>query len=400
MCSNRRLPHALALTCAFVAATVALGGSLTPPNGPVAPTGKTLTEVEPRILLNSINTPGDAQSMVKITSPGSYYLGENLLVTPSKNGIKVEADDVTIDLNGCRIGGYPGALSGITMSGTRKNLVIRNGFLRFFAEHGIYLNPNGQFASGCRVEDIHVSDCGATGIYMYFHGAVLERIVARNNGDSGIVAGNNSVLMACKAMDNAQTGIRTGSGSTVIGCTSSDNGAAGFDGYITKYVNCTASSNDGGGFICADGSALNGCVAQFNSGGPGIRVSIGCLVENCVSHDNIAHGIRAEVQCVVRNNVCTENSGVDPMISNILANVGCRVEGNFCMSGRTGIRVEGTHSIIVGNTCSNNSVNWVIAANNFYGPIIDRSSASTAAVSGNAAASTLGTTDPNANFTH
>lgn len=400
MCSIRRLAQALALTYAFLAATVALGGSLTPPNGPVAPTGKTLREVEPRILLNSTNTPGDAQSMLKITSPGSYYLGENLLVAPSMSGIKVEADDVTIDLNGYRIGGFAGALSGVIMSGARSNLMIRNGFIRYFADYGIHLSPASQFSSGCRVEDVHVSDCGKSGIQMFFHGAVLERVIARNNGATGINAGKNSVLVSCKAMDNAGTGIRTDSGSTVTGCTASDNGASGFDSSFTRFVNCTASSNDQGGFTCTNGSALNGCVSHFNSGGPGIRVITGCLVESCVVHDNVAHGIRAEVDCVVRNNLCTENSSVDPLMSNIFANVRCRIEGNTCISSRTGIRVDGTHSIIVGNTCSNNSVNWVIAANNFYGPIIDRSSASTLAVSGNAAASTLGATDPNANFTH
>jgi hypothetical protein len=39
-------------------------------------------------------------------------------------------------------------------------------------------------------------------------------------------------------------------------------------------------------------------------------------------------------------------------------------------------------------------------ANNVFGPIIDRSAPASAAVLGNSAASSLGSTDANANFTY
>ena len=47
-----------------------------------------------------------------------------------------------------------------------------------------------------------------------------------------------------------------------------------------------------------------------------------------------------------------------------------------------------------------NTTNWSIVANNYYGPIVNRTGAATAAVTGDAAASTLATTDPSANFTY
>jgi hypothetical protein len=63
--------------------------------------------------------------------------------------------------------------------------------------------------------------------------------------------------------------------------------------------------------------------------------------------------------------------------------------------------VSGSGSIILRNTCSGNTVNnWDIAANNFYGVIIDRTATMTAAVTGNSATSTLGTTDANANWSY
>ena len=62
----------LALAVGGAIAALALAGPLNPPAGPVTSTYKTLTEVEPRIAINLTNTPGDANSVFKITQRGSY----------------------------------------------------------------------------------------------------------------------------------------------------------------------------------------------------------------------------------------------------------------------------------------------------------------------------------------
>jgi hypothetical protein len=49
---------------------VVMAGPLTPPAGPIAATMKTISEVEPRTAINAVNTPGDANSLYKITQPG------------------------------------------------------------------------------------------------------------------------------------------------------------------------------------------------------------------------------------------------------------------------------------------------------------------------------------------
>src|SRR6185295_11122012 len=79
---------------------VLLAGPLDPPAGPILPTYKTLNEVEPRIVINAANTPGDADSLFKITQPGSYYLTGNITGVAGKHGIEVVASGVTLDLNG------------------------------------------------------------------------------------------------------------------------------------------------------------------------------------------------------------------------------------------------------------------------------------------------------------
>jgi hypothetical protein len=55
-------------------ASHAVAGPLDPPGGPVAPTMKSLDQVEPRIPINAETCPGDDDSVFRIVTPGSYYL--------------------------------------------------------------------------------------------------------------------------------------------------------------------------------------------------------------------------------------------------------------------------------------------------------------------------------------
>jgi hypothetical protein len=66
-----------------------------------------------------------------------------------------------------------------------------------------------------------------------------------------------------------------------------------------------------------------------------------------------------------------------------------------------GLDIDAVGNIIIGNTCAGNFTrNWDIVAGNNFGPIVNVSPSGAAAVSGDSAPSTLGSTDPNANFTY
>lgn len=75
-----------------------LAGDLNPPAGAVSPTGKTLTEVEPRIALSAENTPGDSRSVFRITQPGSYVLTSDVSVPNNDTGINAEFRSGTTSL--------------------------------------------------------------------------------------------------------------------------------------------------------------------------------------------------------------------------------------------------------------------------------------------------------------
>ena len=295
-----------ALVASFVGLYV-LAGPLTPPAGPVAPT----PGPEPRIAINATNTPGDADSVFKITQPGSYYLTGNVTGMINKHGIEIASSGVTLDLNGFDLVGVPGSLDGVSAASSNAT-AIRNGSVRGWGGSGMNL-------------------FGTVGI-------LITDIRASGNGAYGIRGSNRTVIKNCVSDSNSGTGLRVAGGGIIEGCAASTNGA--------------------------DGIEVTGATLVTGN--------------NCYSNGQCANG----------------GSGIHA------TGIYNRIEGNTCANGNRGISVDAGNNVIIKNTCASNTLNWPIAANTVYGPIIDRSPPDSRAVNGNGAADTTGSTHPNANFTH
>jgi len=350
----RFAPAAAALT--LTAAGLLFAGPLSPPAGPVTSTYKTLTEVEPRTAINLTNTPGDADSLFKITQRGSYYLTGNIAGVVGRHGIEITASGVTLDLMGFDLLGVSGSLDGVsTTVGNLRNITIRNGSVRNWGDEGVDLGTNSAESS-----------------------AVID-VRASGNAGSGIASGGSSTVTGCSALSNTGDGITTGFGSTVTGCTARFNLSDGISaGPGSTVTGCTAGSNTGDGITAGDGSTVTGCTARFNDG-DGIEVSSDCRVT-----DNTCDG---------NGNDGGNGAGIH------VTGSGNRIEGNNCTDADRGIDVDSAGNIIIRNTCAGNTIEWTIAANNVCGPILDRTAPASAAINGTSAPSSLATSDANANFT-
>jgi parallel beta-helix repeat protein len=345
-------PTITALTLALLTGAT-LAGPLTPPPGPVAPTMKTIAEAEPRTAINATNTPGDANSSFRITQPGSYYLTGNITGAPGKSGIEIAASGVTIDLGGFTLSGGAGSLDGIGMDGARSDITVRDGTVTGWGSDGINI---GEVAN--------------------IRGAVILRVISSNNGAFGIRTGRGAVVRDCAVSRNANIGISVITGSTVAGCSVVDNLASG---------------------IAAAGSTVTDC-SVVSCGGSGIHAS-GTRITGCTVRSCDLDGISASSSCVVTGNSCSDNGSNGSGAGIILIGSDCVIEQNTCTGNDYGIQVFSNGNLIVRNTCSGNSSgNYEIGTGNRYGPIVNATASGAAAASGNSAPSTLGSTDPNANF--
>jgi hypothetical protein len=120
-------------------------GQLTPPPGPVAPTGATPVQ----------SLTGDGTSLYVINQPGAYVLTANIQGVVGKHGIVVAADNVTINLAGFTLSGVVGSVTGITNLATNRGISVVNGRLTDWPSGGIRL-----VGTGCTASDVTVLNSG------------------------------------------------------------------------------------------------------------------------------------------------------------------------------------------------------------------------------------------------
>jgi hypothetical protein len=420
---------------ALVASAALLtAGPLDPPSGAISPTYKTLNEVEPRIALTQANAPGDTDSVFRITKPGSYYLTENMVAASGKSAIEIAASNVTIDLNGCTISSLA-TLAAIRVTvDNRTNISIRNGHIGTCVGDGINieLGPSGARVVGGIIENVSavnvvgyafrigdgvvINNCSASngGAYGFLsgEGCTFNNCIANGNADTGIFARAGSTLISCTAKMNAGNGIVAGAGSSLTNCSArgntvrgidagectlnaciaSNNGNTGITLGLGTAVACTSNDNLGIGFT-ASGGSMTACIANGNSY-HGFSISSGTITDSTANF-NLADGIAVNGRAQVRGNTCISNDTAGIAVSGNQN----RIEQNVCTSNAYGIRVTGVTNIIVRNTGTTNTTNWSIVANNSVAPIVVTNKNS-ALISGNSGGSSLGSTDPSANFTY
>jgi parallel beta-helix repeat protein len=345
-----------------------------------------------------------------ITNSGSYVFTENITVTtPAITGVVVQADHVTIDLNGFTLAG-PGTNSGygiVQLSGL--GLTVRNGFVvdwRGFLKGGIVLGGRNN-----RVENVTVSDC-AFGI-LGGPGNVISMCIAATNSLDGISVQEGSTVERCYAGGNAGWGIHAQPGSTVKECSTAWNGAGIYvhQGTVAECASFASMAGNGitvdydavvercavfgavaAGIEAGNGCAVRRCIATVCSNGvvagdqcviewvavrggtgAGIVADDGNIVRRCVVSTNSGDGIDVDSDCLVVGNLCTELSvtGITKVAGIRVRGTDNRIEENTCNRNETGIVVENGGNLIVKNLVGYNTfTNYDLASGNTVGPIV------------------------------
>lgn len=280
-------PSLLLSVGAIAIALSVSAGPLDPAVGPVSST----PGPEPRIAVNAVNTPGDANSTFQIAQPGSYYLEGNVVGEVGKHGIKITATPVTLDLMGFDVAGVPGSLSGIVVETPGSSvLCVRNGSIRDWGNEGLRQSAGEQTL----LTDLRVSGNASHGINVNFNGVITD-CVSRDNSGVGIRA-FGSVIRGCTVESNGISGITVSAGSSVI-----ENVARGNLGHGIELVD--------------DSYALNNiCVSNGHSfDGAGIFASVNGnkLEGNCVNNNFVGIDVDGLDNLVIRNSATGNGTPFD-----------------------------------------------------------------------------------------
>jgi hypothetical protein len=257
------------LGCALAAASVLFGfspaslgqGALTPPPGPITPVMKTLEQLEPRRVLNSL--PGVSNAVHVITQSGHYYLTANVMAGPGQSGILVAAESVTIDLNGFTVlgsgsGNHDGIAQLDPVDGNASGIIIRNGKVRRWGGAGIRLSNS----SIQLLEELEISDCGASGIQASGARLVRKCRVERVR-DTGMNFVSDFTTVTGCLVDGVQANVGTATGIKVSSGTVSD--------CQVRYVN---GPNATGIFAYSDDADVRDCSVREVAAGSGSAVGI------------------------------------------------------------------------------------------------------------------------------
>lgn len=390
MTSLLRIGTLAALTLSPVA--LFAQGVLAPAGSP-APSMKTLTQIEPRTPVSSLS--GDATSVYVIDQPGSYYLTGHIDGVAGKNGIKINARNVTLDLSGFTLRGVDGSLDAIRLTSSSGAVVIQNGIIQSWGGSGI----NGPACYGSQVRNLTINAMqGGAGVVLGYQ-SLADNVSTESTKVAGILLGANSAATHCVVgsvgpldtpYDDYVSGITA---DTVTACTVSNLiGLPTSDGVYAisaKTVeNCTVRSVSANG--ASNGSGISAHVvrgsqvelvngaADQTSGIVGVTVHDSFVVD--VSGPNSAgirafgYGLHAHHNRLVRCGIVT-GPGARVVENSITLNPGSGtgilaessssvIDGNHVVGGNTGIWVTTANNRVVRNFVSASTTKYSIAAGN------------------------------------
>ncbi len=312
-------------------------GDLDPPPGPIAPTMKTLDQVEARTPVQAL--PGDGSALHVISEPGSYYLTAAIAGEAGRDGIRIAASDVNLDLNGFTLRGVAGSGNGIRVEGTDgagdpiDAVTVGNGVVRGWGANGLLIEE-AVGGDGSRVVPDRLGPRStsrneerrparaeraaknAPGPREGFRGMdVLAGMVIADNAGHGLVAGDYVRLEDVSLVNNAGNGAVLGShiGMEEVDFTGNGRDGAVLDSYA-YMERVSFAYNVGCGLTAAYGLRTESYthmeeVMFYDNGQDGALLGDGSYMEEVWFVSNTGHGVVAGANCTVNRCMAAGNGG-------------------------------------------------------------------------------------------
>jgi hypothetical protein len=345
-----------------IAVIASQAGPLNPPAGPVSSTYKTLSDVQPRIPIQSLPpNQGPPVAQYAITADGSYYLTASIFGASTEPCIYIASNvaNVTIDLNGFTLDGHIGGAYAIFSDmapGAR--LTVRNG--SFVGWTAAAIEAGSQ---ECQIDSLQLS--GASTALDVGAGSIGHDCIIRTP-QTGIIAGAGARLTDCTVIDPSNVAFSLGDGASAVRC-SCHNG--------TGFTNTGITTGN------------NAQVIECNILGTSVGIDVvgaACRVERCKVGQNTI-GIRAVVGNEIMDN--TINAGVGGVGQGIVLTDGYnRVQRNHIAAFATGILIQGAPNVVTSNAL--NGVATGINTSGFSNPLVAPVVSTAAALATNPVANT------------
>ncbi len=304
-------------------------------DAPVA-TMKTVQQVEPRTPIESIP--------ITITEPGSYYLTGDLTIdTVNADGIIINSNNVSIDLNGYGLYGNS-TLSeddGIVVLGTQHHIIIYNGIVSGWDGDGI----NALNADNSIFENLMVSNNGGDGIVTDF-GCIIINCTTSYNGLDGQEGDDGTIIKNGTSYENEDNGFQTSEGCLALDLVSYKNLTDGVDVAAGSIVSRCVTKENGvfgvdlaiGGSVVASTASYNGWdnISSSITSANGFDIFSACICRDNIASNNYANGFRTFANAYLVNNKSHDN-------------------------GYCGFRLSSTDIHFEGNQANNNSGEGIYA---------------------------------------
>lgn len=290
----------VAVCAASVCVATSQAGDLDPPAGPVASTMKALDVVEPRTAVGPSTTPGDSTALYVISAPGSYYLAGDINGVAGKDGIRIDASQVTLDLNGFTVRGVAGSLAGISFDSLATACNIHGGVVMNWGEYGI----NGFYAFNSLMTDLQLITNTLDGMQIA-EATTARSCIATGNGGDGFGCNGPVSLVGCYATGNGGDGFHMDAPVSLVNCHTVSNFGVGFMVHRGSMLNCTAAADNIAGFDLS-GSVVTATNCSVSYCANGFVVLGACVLTNC-SATNCEDGFQASFgarldRCTAQNN--------------------------------------------------------------------------------------------------